>query len=207
MKRRILHKIKLEEISAVDRPAQAHAKAVILKAGDDDDDDGDARLFHTRADLAVLAKRLIETGETAGVDGDTYNAEIAKRAQAAFPSLSREQRFTKYITEDATGKLLFKASTMAARSVAQAAQNLGPEPKSFGPAGAELNRLATEMGRAKSLTMQEAFRRLLTDPSRADLVRRSKEESRRATDAATRQRWPLWNGEKESQTKEWLGRR
>jgi hypothetical protein len=71
-------------------------------------------------------------------------------------------------------------------------------------AGEELNRLAAEMGRSKNLSMQESFRRLLADPSRAELVRRSKEEARRASEAATRQRWPLRQAEKESETRRWI---
>jgi hypothetical protein len=77
-------------------------------------------------------------------------------------------------------------------------------PKAFGPAGEELNRLAAEMGRSKNLSMQESFRSLRADPSRAELVRRSKEEVRRASEAATRQRLPLRQAEKESETRRWI---
>lgn len=41
--KRIMHKFRMNEISAVDRPAQAHAKSVIMKRADDADDADDIR--------------------------------------------------------------------------------------------------------------------------------------------------------------------
>jgi hypothetical protein len=118
--------------------------------------------------------------------------------------MSREQAFTKFVTTDPTGKLLFKASLPVARSVAQSAQGFGAAAKAFGEAGRQLNELAAAMARSKSLSMQESYSRLIADPSRAELIRRVREEEKRATEAATRQRWPLWPGEKESKTRSWI---
>jgi hypothetical protein len=130
-------------------------------------------------------------------------ASISHRATtAAFPNVSSAQAFTSYITSDETGKkMLFKAATMAARSAAQATQDL-PAPKSFGPATRELNEVA--LARAKIISVQEAYGRVCQDPAHAALVRRAREESMRVADAATRQRWPLWQAERASQTRQWI---
>jgi hypothetical protein len=151
-------------------------------------------------DSRHFAKMLVTQGIDCGQTPEFFENDIAKRAEAIRrPGESREQAFSRFATETDDGRLLFKAATMAARSVAQAAQDVAPEQKAFGPAGRLMNELAVELARSKSLTLQESYSRLIVDPARADLVRRMREEEKRATDAVTRQRWPMWNAERESQ--------
>ena len=45
-KKRILHKIKIHEISAVDAPAQEHARMIIMKRADDTEIVPPPRRFH-----------------------------------------------------------------------------------------------------------------------------------------------------------------
>jgi len=56
----------------------------------------------------------------------------------------------------------------------QAAQDLKPEPA--GEASAELERLARSMAKEKRYTYQRAYSELYTDPNRAELVARIKQE-------------------------------
>jgi hypothetical protein len=92
---RILHKFKITEISAVDRPAQQHAHAVIMKR--DDTDGGD--------DIEYLAKALVDDGIRSKLTKEDFETEIAKRAGDTFPDLSSAQAFTKFVTTDPAGKL------------------------------------------------------------------------------------------------------
>ncbi len=199
MKKRIMRKFKLTEISAVDRPAQAHAKSVIMKRVDDDeDDDGDIELF---------AKALVVDRVDHGATKEDFEDAITKRAAAAFPGLSSAQAFARFITTDPAGKMFFKAANMAERRVAQAAQDLDPPQKSFGPAGRLLNELAADLARSKSLTLAQSYNELITDPTRADLIRRVREEERKATAAVAEQRWPMRNAERSDRSRAWLGGR
>jgi hypothetical protein len=191
---RIMHKFKITEISACDRPAQEGARAVIMKRADDDED---------HVDVVAIAKALVVDGIKCGATADDFESAIVKRAAAAYPGLSSQQQYSRFIETD-PGKTLFKAATMAARSVAQAAQDWAPPQKSFGPAGEELNRLAASMARSKNLSLGESYSRLISDPTRADLVRRVKEEERKATQAVTNQRWSMWPGEKADESRQWL---
>jgi hypothetical protein len=185
MRRRILHKFKLTEISVVDRPAQAHAKAVIMKRQDDDDDD---------LDLPAIAKALVEEGVNHGATKEDFESAIRKNAQTKFPSLSSAQQFTKYATTDETGKLLFKAA-LKAQCVEQAAQDYVPRQKAFGPAGEEVNALIEAMMR-RGLGMAESFSRVTSDPRHEQLMRRYREEARKATEAVAQTRSPIRNAER-----------
>ena len=155
-------------------------------------------------DMRHFAKILITQGLDSGLTREDFEKDISRRAEAfRAPGESREQAFTKYITTTSEGALLFKAA-MAAKP-RQAAQDF-PAPKAFGPAGRTLNELAASMAREKSLSMQESYSRLISDPSRENLIRQVREEERRATEAVTRQRWPLNRAERDSETREWLRR-
>jgi hypothetical protein len=186
---RILRKLRITEISAVDKPAQAHAKAVLMKRAADIDDDEDL-------DIVDIAKRFVEPGgDPGGVTKADFEDELRKRAAAAYPNLPFASAFSAYARNDRDGQFLMRAVLKAERAVTQAAQQL-PPMKSFGPAGEELGRLARWMARSKSISHQQAFKTLYSDPSRAELVRRVREEERRATEAVRGQRAPIRNAER-----------
>jgi hypothetical protein len=149
-------------------------------------------------DILDIAKAFNRTGEAFGLDQSHFHAEIEKRAAAIPGDLSSYQKYAR-VVETPEGRELLKAATSAGRRVTQAAQDVAPEQKSFGPAGKLLNELASDLARSKSLTLQESYSRLITDPARSDLVRRVREEEKRATDAVYAQRWPLRNAERSSE--------
>jgi hypothetical protein len=184
---RILNKIVIDEISAVDKPAQQHAKAVIMKRADDEYED-----------TLALAKALVVDGINHGATQEDFNAEIRKRADVSFPShLSPQQRFTKFVTETAEGKLLFQAVLKAERVEQQAVQDLTPPQKASGPAGRRFNEMAYATARANAISLGAARSRIAGDPAHADLMRRYKEENERATRAVYDQRRPIWNAERQ----------
>jgi hypothetical protein len=126
---------------------------------------------------------------------DDLEGEIAKRAAEAFPGMSSAQQFTKYVTGDETGKLLFKAATRAQRTVEQAAQDYAPRQKSFGPAGDEVNALIQAM-MDRGLGLAESYSRVTVDPRHKELMQRYREEARKATEAVTRTRSPIKNAQR-----------
>jgi hypothetical protein len=141
MRRRILHKFKLTEISAVDRPAQAHAKAVIMKRADIDDDEDDL-------DIVDIAKALVEEGVNHGATKGEFETAISKGAAAAFPGVSSAQAVTKYVTTNETGKLLLKAAREAT-TVAQAAQDFRAATKGLRPGRRGTESACTVDGKGK----------------------------------------------------------
>ena len=76
MKRRIMRKFRIDEISSVDRPAQQGARAVIMKRFDPDD----GSLDETRQGLAAAGRRLRASG---GVDIDEIDRQLLDMARAA----------------------------------------------------------------------------------------------------------------------------
>jgi hypothetical protein len=147
------------------------------------------------------------TGHDCGFDRRDFELEIEKRAEAIrAPGESRQQAFTRYATQDETGKLLFKASLKAPpRIVEQAPQDLPARPEPAGEASAELERLARFEAKSKGGTYEQNYVRLLTSPEHKELVRRARSEELHATQMAQDARWPLRNAERTSLTREWAG--
>jgi hypothetical protein len=95
---RILRKIEIGEISAVDKPAQKHARAVIMK-----------RHTETPAELVGLIQKAVTAGEIDHVQKHDYIAAITERAnELRVAGDTDAQAFTKAITTDEPCKLLFK---------------------------------------------------------------------------------------------------
>jgi S-adenosylmethionine:diacylglycerol 3-amino-3-carboxypropyl transferase len=84
----------------------------------------------------------------------------------------------------------------------QRAQDLKPEPA--GPASEELDRLARSMAREKKYSYQQAFSRIYSDPERAELVARVRQEEAELRARVAAQRFPTRNAERESKTREWI---
>jgi hypothetical protein len=183
---RILRKLKITEISAVDKPAQAHAKAVLMKRADVDDDDD--------VDFVSIAKALVTEGLRTSATKEEFETDLAKRAAAAFPDLTPAKAFTKYATETDDGKVLFKAANLS-NTVRQQSQDIVPRQKSFGPAGDEVNALIERMIR-DGLSLAASYSRVIEDPRHAELVRRYKEENAKASVAVRDSRAPIRNAER-----------
>jgi hypothetical protein len=157
-------------------------------------------------DVKDFAKILVETGEACGLDRDVYHHEIEKRAgQSRRKGQSFQQAYAKFL-ETEEGNLLFKAYKAApvAKPEVQAPQDLRPEPA--GPASKELESLAAFEAKSTGKSFAQSYTRLLTDPDRAELVRRVKQEELSATRMVQDSRWPLNEAERTSQTRDWVGR-
>jgi hypothetical protein len=156
-------------------------------------------------DIRHFAKLLVETRNPCGLTRQDFEEEIAKRAGRR-EGESTAQAFTRYATTTEDGKLLFKAAVMAP-APKQAPQDFPtkkPEPKG-GAATAELNELARAMAREKNFSFEQAFSRLWSDPTRADLVNRVKREQVEATRDVRDQRWPIAAAEREFE-RDWRSR-
>jgi hypothetical protein len=157
-------------------------------------------------DSRHFAKMLVVQGIDCGQTRQDFEEDIAKRSESIRrPGESREQAWTRFATTTDDGRLLFKAAMRAPpmEPPRQAAQDLVREKKPAGPASEELERMARAMAREKNLTYQQAFSRLISDPSRREHLEEIKREEERARRAVSDQRWPLHNAERESRTERW----
>jgi hypothetical protein len=122
-----------------------------------------------------FAKRQVE-GERTGLEKHDYFAAIEGRAaKLRADGESPQQAFTKVITDDEIGKLLFKAMQIAPGSeVKPAPQPAPPSPeaaaKLLGPAHARMHSSAIDLQRRNPrLSYEAAYSRVYTDPSLAGL--------------------------------------
>ena len=139
-----------------------------------------------------FAKRQVE-GERTGLEKHDYLAAIEGRAaKLRADGESKEQAFTKVITEDETGKLLFKALKRAPGSeVKPAPQPAPPSPEAganlLGPAHARLHSQAVDHQRANPrLRYESAYSRMYTHPDNAGLRAEINREHLGASMAAVR---------------------
>jgi hypothetical protein len=141
--------------------------------------------------LLVFAKILTEGGSACGMARQDYENEIIKQAERR-DGESPQQAFTRYITQDETGKLLFKAAMRAPPR--QAPQDLARDAESEPSTDAqrELDRLARDVARRANISLSRAKGRVLQDPQHKKLVRALMTEERRATAEVRRQRDPIW---------------
>jgi hypothetical protein len=113
-----------------------------------------------------------------------------------------EHAYVRFI-ETEVGKALFRAA-MAAPARA-AVQDL-PMPKRppAGEASAALERLARFEAKAKNITYELAYTRILANPANKILASRVKSEELAATRMVRDSRWPLNQAEAASETLEWV---
>jgi hypothetical protein len=193
---RILSKIVINEISAVDRPAQQHARAVIMKRADDDD-----------ADVITIAKRVVDSGgrDHGGVTSDVYHRELEKLALAnRLDGETMQKAYVRLAETTETGSLLFKAALWGPPPK-QAPQDFPlPKPKLTG-AALELQELAESMAADKKISVERAKGRLLSDPDRKDLLRRLMRQERETTNRVSAQRNPIWAEQEELEIPARLG--
>jgi hypothetical protein len=122
-----------------------------------------------------FAKRQVD-GERTGLEKHDYFAAIEGRAAKLHADgESPQQAFTKVITDDEIGKLLFKALKRAPGSeVKPVPQSAPPSPeasaKLLGPAHARLHSQAVDHQRANPrLSYEAAYSRMYTHPENASL--------------------------------------
>lgn len=124
---RILRKLEIREISAVDKPAQRHARAVIMKQHTE----------YTPDEIVALIQKSVDAGEAEHVQKHEFVAAITERANdLRVAGDSDAQAFTKAITTDEPCRLLFKLMKSAPGSevvfpeAVDAPQDyVGPNPK------------------------------------------------------------------------------
>jgi hypothetical protein len=156
-------------------------------------------------DARHFAKILVTQGLTCGQSRQDFEAEITKRAERR-QGESAAQAFTRYITEDETGKLLFKASKLAPPR--QAPQDFAnPEPPSRGLAQDQLDRLVDEFlvnynrANSKKLTRAQAYDRVFNSAQHRELRERVKAEERDATRRVAEQRKPIFTAQRQFERK------
>jgi hypothetical protein len=122
-----------------------------------------------------FAKRQIE-GERTGLEKHDYLAAIEGRAaKLRADGESPQQAFTKVITDDEIGKLLFKALKRAPGSEVKPAPQPAPpsreaEAKLLGPAHAKMHSQAIDHQRANPrLSYESAYSRMYAHPENASL--------------------------------------
>jgi hypothetical protein len=147
-----------------------------------------------------FAKLLTERGLDFGLDRSHFHAEIEKRAaQSRRHGESKQQSYSRFITESAEGVELFKALRRAPAAPPQAPQdtatrNTKPLP---GPASEEMAALARKLSRERKISYAQAYTRLFESEAHRDLRDRIKVEEAEATRAVRDQREPIWRAEEE----------
>jgi hypothetical protein len=157
MKRRILHRFTLSEISAVDRPAQKHATAVIMKRADNEGTEA--------MDNVLKFAKMVVAGRadsTFAMTRDDFTDAIAKMAdETRLDGESDAQAFTRAMLTP-EGSILYKASRVVAPRPRQAPQDyVERKQPTKGPAAAAMDAAVAEfMAENKKLTRAQAYDRV-----------------------------------------------
>jgi hypothetical protein len=168
---RILRKLEIREISAVDKPAQKHARAVIMKRHTE----------YTPDELVGLIQKSVDAGEADHAQKHEYIEAITARAnELRVAGDSDAQAFTKAITTDEPCKLLFKLMKAAPGSEVpppDAKQDDVPHVDAKGPAEQAIEEaVATHRADAAAqglpLSREQAFTAVYTHPAHRGLKSR-----------------------------------
>jgi hypothetical protein len=161
MARRILHKFQIYEISACDRFAQAHAKAVIMKCDD------------REREPATMNELIAKAGQLADLALDA----MAHNLKCEQPHLTKEQCFAK-VYEDPANILLRKAERTAAYAKLDgstigkglapvATESIAKHDAAMGKLNAKADELRKVM---PNLTREQAFAKVYGDPANRELA-------------------------------------
>jgi hypothetical protein len=142
--------------------------------------------------VETFAKMIVDNGGTnpCGMYRQDFEGEIVRRAERR-DGESAAQSFTRFITTDDVGKLLFKAAMLAPPRAANpkpAVQDL--KRIQAGEATRDLEALAQEMADKMKVSREKAYTALWTDPRRAELVAAVKQEERDLAEWMKTQREP-----------------
>ena len=126
--------------------------------------------------IVMYAKIAVNQGRSPGLEKDAFYDAIVKRAEALrADGESPQQAFSKTITDDPTGRLLYKAMKIAPGSkVKPVPQPVPPSPeaaaKLLGPAHAKMHSQAVDHQRANPrLSYEAAYSRMYTHADNAGL--------------------------------------
>jgi hypothetical protein len=126
--------------------------------------------------IVMFAKIAVNQGRSPGLEKDAFYDAIMKRAEALrADGESQQQAFSKVITEDETGRLLYQAMKVAPGAEVKPAPQPAPpsreaEAKLLGPAHARLHSQAIDHQRANPrLSYESAYSRMYTAPENASL--------------------------------------
>jgi hypothetical protein len=124
----------------------------------------------------MFAKIAVNQGRSPGLEKDAFYDAIVKRAEALRANgESQQQAFSKVITQDETGRLLYQAMKIAPGAEVKPAPQPAPpsreaEAKLLGPAHARLHSQAVDHQRANPrLSYESAYSRMYTAPENAGL--------------------------------------
>jgi hypothetical protein len=147
----VLKKIVINEISCVDKPAQKHARALIIKRMEEA-----TQPWHVAEDL----EKAVEAGLMAELDkGDVDGLIKARVKDIRRPGERDASAYTRCITDDDIGKVLFQIYKAAPNVALEKAKSDAPNPplKPFspevevaklGPAHARLHAMALDHRKA-----------------------------------------------------------
>jgi len=126
--------------------------------------------------IVMFAKIAVNQGRSPGLEKDAFYDAIVKRADdLRADGESHQQAFSKVITDDETGRLLYQAMKIApGQEVKPAPQPAPPSPEAaanlLGPAHARLHSQAVDHQRANPrLSYEAAYSRMYTHPENAGL--------------------------------------
>lgn len=190
--KRILRALKILEISAVDRPAQEHAKAVIMKGMNTtmtktldeliDEHAAIAPDIHKSAEcdfeIGEAVRKMVDCGMLDDAEKHHYDALIKMRAAEIRTSVESEaQAYARTITDDAAGRILYREMKLAKGTEIKPAPEPQPEKPAFiGPAHAKLHSLAVDNQRAHNTTYASSYSNVYGRPENAALRAAAKAE-------------------------------
>src|ERR1700719_4645314 len=141
--------------------------------------------------IVMFAKIAVNQGRSPGLEKDAFYDAIVKRAEALrADGESPQQAFSKTITDDPTGRLLYQAMKIApGQEVKPAPQPAPPSPEAaanlLGPAHAKMHSQAVDHQRAyPRLSYEAAYSRMYTHPDNARLSAKINREHLGASMAA-----------------------
>ena len=133
--------------------------------------------------IVMFAKIAVNQGRSPGLEKNEFYDAIVKQAEALrADGESQQQAFSKVITEDETGRLLYQAMKIAPGSeVKPATQPAPPSPeaaaKLLGPGHAQMHSAAIDLQRRiPRLSYEAAYSRVYTDPSLAGVREKVRNE-------------------------------
>lgn len=163
MTKHIIRKLIIDEISAVDRPAQEHALAVIMKR-----DERNTTMDLQNVDLQALAHEICLLKA----------AELRKKD----PKLTIEQAYAKVYCEEIDIRKADRAGATVNFNKLYAPVARTEPAVAYGNVNdtglAELEKLAAEQRRrAPWMTVEQAFAAAYTDPQNAEIATRERKEA------------------------------
>jgi hypothetical protein len=149
------------------------------------------KILPADSSIVMFAKIAVNQGRSPGLEKDAFYDAIVKRAEALrADGESQQQAFSKVITEDETGRLLYQAMKIApGQEVKPTPQPAPPsreaEAKLLGPAHAKMHSMAIDFQRANPRhSYESAYSRVYSAPENASLRAEINREHLAASTAA-----------------------